>query len=86
MRIEIKHSELLEMRAESVYIDGQRVASLLHLDDGSVLCQPSLLRSPRIFVDREAAAAQVIRENPSTDDEEERRQNRLSLADMELDR
>lgn len=86
MRIEIRDSELREMRAEAVYIDNHRVASLLHLDDGSVLTQTSLLRSPRVFTDRAAAVAQIMRENPSTDDEEERRQNRLALADLGVDR
>ena len=86
MRIELRDAELLEMRAEAVHIDGRRVATMLHLDDGSVLTQTSLLRSPQIFVDREAAVAQVIRETPSIDDEEERRQNRLALADMDMDR
>lgn len=81
MRIEIKDAELLEMRGEAVYVNGRRAASLLHLVDGSVLLEVTL-RGPRLFTDREAAVAQVIRETPSIDDEEERRQNRLALADM----
>ena len=85
MRIELRDAELLEMRAEGVYVNGHRAAGLLHLDDGSVLLEVTL-RGPRLFTDREAAVAQVMRETPSTDDEEERRQNRLALADMDMDR
>lgn len=81
MRIELRDAELRDMRGEAVYVDGRRVAGLLHLGDGLVLLEVTL-RSPRLFTDRAAAVAQVMRENPSTDDEEERRQNRLALADL----
>ena len=84
MRIELRDAELLEMRAEGVYVNGHRVAGLLHLDDGSVLLEVTL-RGPRLFTDREAAVAQVMREHRA-DDDEQRRQDRLTLADMELDR